>query len=142
MCVFIPFFFVNSLSFEVHFDTFFAGDFLGPRPLTRRLSSADRPTPNKARSEDDSFAKAAVIINRGAVAALLSEKAVSLLPVGVIGVEGEFKKGDLLKIVDEDRHFLGVGKAAFGSDKLKRDIPAGHQKPLIHYDYLYLENGK
>ncbi|HNZ68085.1 MAG: glutamate 5-kinase [Prolixibacteraceae bacterium] len=90
----------------------------------------------------DSFAKAAVIINRGAVAALLSEKAVSLLPVGVIGVEGEFKKGDLLKIVDEDRHFLGVGKAAFGSDKLKRDIPAGHQKPLIHYDYLYLENGK
>ncbi len=90
----------------------------------------------------DSFAKATVVINQGAAKALRSEKAVSLLPVGVVSVEGDFKTGDLLKIVDEEHRLLGVGKAAFGSDKLKKEYPAGHQKPLIHYDYLYLENGK
>ncbi len=90
----------------------------------------------------DSFAKATVVINQGAVKALCSDKAVSLLPVGVVAVKGDFKSGDLLRIVDEENHLLGVGRASFGSEKLKKELPAGHQKPLIHYDYLYLENGK
>ena len=37
---------------------------------------------------------------------------------------------------------IGIGKARFGSDKLEKEQKSGHQKPLIHYDYLYLENGK
>ena len=49
----------------------------------------------------DGFAKGEVIINQGAFNALNSEKAVSLLPVGVVSMESEFKKGDLIKIVDE-----------------------------------------
>lgn len=89
-----------------------------------------------------SFAKAVLVINQGAAQALQSEKAVSLLPVGVVSVEGDFKTGDLLKIVDEKNHYLGIGKAQFGSDKLEREKLANRQKPLIHYDYLYLENGK
>lgn len=90
----------------------------------------------------DSFAKATIVINQGAAAALLSDKAVSLLPVGVVRCEGSFKKDDLLKITDEKGHFLGVGKAGTSSDKLEKEKQAGKQKPLIHYDYLYLENGK
>lgn len=90
----------------------------------------------------DSFAKAVIIINKGAATALQSEKAVSLLPVGVVKVEGDFKVGDLLKIVDEENHYLGIGKAQFGSDKLEKEKEALRQRPLIHYDYLYLENGK
>lgn len=90
----------------------------------------------------DSFAKAVVVINKGAVDALHSEKAVSLLPVGVVAAEGDFRTGDLLKIVDEDYQTIGIGKARFGSDKLEKEQKSGHQKPLIHYDYLYLENGK
>jgi glutamate 5-kinase len=88
----------------------------------------------------DSFAKANIIINTGAVKALLSEKAVSLLPVGVVKVEGEFKTADLLKIFDENGNYLGVGKAQFGSDKLVKEKQVDKQKPLIHYDYLYLES--
>lgn len=90
----------------------------------------------------DSFAKSRVIINQGAAQALMSEKAVSLLPVGVVTSEGAFKRGDLLKIFDENDHYLGVGKAQFGSEKLEKEKLAAKQKPLIHYDYLYLENGK
>jgi glutamate 5-kinase len=93
-------------------------------------------------SYSDSFTKAVVVINPGAASALHSEKAVSLLPVGVIAVEGDFKTGDLLKIVDDKHHYLGIGKAQFGSDKLEKEKQAVRQKPLVHYDYLYLENGK
>jgi glutamate 5-kinase len=93
-------------------------------------------------SYSDSFAKAVIVINRGAVDALLSDKAVSLLPVGVVTVKGEFRSGDLLKIEDETSNYIGIGKAQFGSDKLEKEKEAARQKPLIHYDYLYLENGK
>lgn len=88
----------------------------------------------------DSFAKSRITINRGACTALFSHKAVSLLPVGVVSTAGPFKKGDLLRIFDEDGRYLGVGRAQYGSDKLEREAVAGRQKPLIHYDYLYLEN--
>lgn len=87
-----------------------------------------------------SFTKTQIKINNGAAAALCSEKAVSLLPVGVTAVESDFKTGDLLKIVDEEGNYLGIGKAQFGSDKLESEKIAPRQKPLIHYDYLYLEN--
>lgn len=89
-----------------------------------------------------SFTKAVLVINAGAAKALQSDKAVSLLPVGVVKREGDFKTGDLLKIVDEKNHYIGIGKAQFGSDKLEKEQASGKQKPLIHYDYLYLENGK
>ena len=93
-------------------------------------------------SYSGSFAKAVVVVNKGAANALHSEKAVSLLPIGVVAVEGDFKTGDLLKIVDEEHHYIGIGKAQFGSEKLEKEKTASRQKPLIHYDYLYLENGK
>lgn len=88
----------------------------------------------------DGFAKGQVIINQGASKALNSEKAVSLLPVGIIKVKCEFKKGDLIKIVDELGDVIGIGKASYGSDKIKSEKKSDKQKPIIHYDYLYLEN--
>ena len=88
----------------------------------------------------DSFAKSRITINQGACLALFSHKAVSLLPVGVVSAAGPFKKGDLLRIFNENGRYLGVGRAQYGSDKMEREAGAARQKPLIHYDYLYLEN--
>jgi glutamate 5-kinase len=88
----------------------------------------------------DGFAKGEVIINAGAVKVLDSEKAVSLLPVGIIKVVSEFKKGDLIKIVDESGRQIGVGKAGYGSLKIETEKLAEKQRPLVHYDYLYLGN--
>jgi glutamate 5-kinase len=90
----------------------------------------------------DGFTKGQVMINQGALKALVSEKAVSLLPVGVIKIISEFKKGDLIKITDESGVVVGIGKAQFGSDKIKSEPGAEKQKPLVHYDYLYMENKK
>jgi glutamate 5-kinase len=88
----------------------------------------------------DGFAKGEVVINAGAAKALDSDKAVSLLPVGIIKISSEFKKDDLIRIVDESGKVLGVGKAGYGSAKVENEKLSEKQKPLVHYDYLYLEN--
>ncbi len=88
----------------------------------------------------DGFAKGKVIINSGAFNALHSDKAVSLLPVGIVRVENEFKKGDLIKIVNESGHVVGLGKAQYGSEKIEIEKQSEKQKALVHYDYLYMEN--
>ena len=88
----------------------------------------------------DGFAKGRVVINEGAKKALHSENAVSLLPVGIIRIDSEFKKGDLIKIVDEQESIVGVGKAMYGSEKIEKEKQTDKQKPVVHYDYLYLEN--
>lgn len=88
----------------------------------------------------DGFTKGQVVINQGAIKALNSEKAVSLLPVGIVNIESEFKKGDLIKIIDESDNVVGIGKAQFSSDKINVEKQSVKQRPLIHYDYLYLEN--
>lgn len=90
-------------------------------------------------SYSDSFTKSTVTINDGAVKALLSDKAVSLLPVGISAISGDFRYGDLLRIVDGQNRLVGVGRACYGADKLDKERSAQKQKPLIHYDYLYLE---
>jgi glutamate 5-kinase len=86
------------------------------------------------------FAKGEVIINAGAAKALDSVKAVSLLPVGIVKVSNEFKKDDLIRIVDETGKLIGVGKASYSSSKVETEKLSEKQKPLIHYDYLYLGN--
>ena len=47
-------------------------------------------------SNSESFAKGVVVVNEGARRALTSERAVSLLPIGVVAVVGTFKKGDIV----------------------------------------------
>lgn len=84
------------------------------------------------------LAKGHVVVNEGAKNRLKSSNAASLLPVGVIKIEGEFKKGDIIKILDEKHHEIGLGQSKYGSKKAKAVIGQKYQKPIIHYDHLYL----
>ncbi|MGQ8338362.1 glutamate 5-kinase [Sunxiuqinia sp. A32] len=86
----------------------------------------------------DSFAKGELIINQGAREALFSPKATSLLPIGVINVRGMFQRGDIVKLVDEQGKLVGWGKSQYNSDKLEAERESTKQKPIVHYDYLYL----
>jgi len=89
----------------------------------------------------DGFAKGEIVVNEGAAKVLRSSKAVSLLPVGIVNVQSEFKRGDLIRMLDEKGKLIGLGKAAYGSDKIEKEKQTEKQKPLVHYDYMYLENG-
>ncbi|MCX6253974.1 MAG: glutamate 5-kinase [Bacteroidia bacterium] len=89
-------------------------------------------------SHSDTFAKGAVIINKGAKEALMGEKATSLLLIGITGVEGSFKSGDIVRILDEKGKNIGLGKSQYDSKKAEQNIGEKLSKPFIHYDYLFI----
>ncbi|MDB5261444.1 MAG: proB [Adhaeribacter sp.] len=119
-----------------------------PDILSKVLNETEintRFVPNKTASgkkkwiaHAEGAAKGTVQINEGAKVALTAPKATSLLPVGIVKITGEFQKGDIIKIVDEQNKLVGQGIAEYGSDKARERIGHQNQKPLVHYDYLFL----
>ena len=85
------------------------------------------------------FAKGELYLNEQAAKALCGQKAVSLLPVGIVRIEGEFEKDDIVKIIDHRNKPIGVGRVAFDSAEARTLIGKHGQRPMVHYDYLYLD---
>jgi glutamate 5-kinase len=101
---------------------------------------------NKKRwvAHSEGYEKGAVFINEGAASALTQEsRAASVLPVGITKIIGEFEKGDIIRLVADDGtergRALGYGMAQYNSAKARELIGKKRQKPLIHYDYLFLK---
>src|SRR5690606_32149393 len=88
-------------------------------------------------AHSDNYSKGEVVINEGAKKALLSQKIISLLPVGVVAVKGAFTRGEVIRIVDEKGEKIGLGKAEYGVKMAAEKIGMNNQKPLIQYDYVY-----
>jgi glutamate 5-kinase len=86
----------------------------------------------------DTFAKGSVVINNGARVALMGEKATSLLMIGISRINGVFRKGDIVRILDEEGNYLGLGQAQYDSDKAEENLGARLRKPFIHYDFLFI----
>lgn len=59
-----------------------------------------------------------IVVNNGAKEALLQGK--SLLPIGVIGVIEEFKKGDVISIIDEKEHEIARGIVNYDSTSCRK----------------------
>jgi len=89
-------------------------------------------------SHSDDFARGEVVINDGARIALLSDKAVSLLMIGISSLSGYFKEGDIVRIKDSGGNLLGLGKASYSSEETQVEKGGKKTKPFVHYDYLYL----
>jgi len=102
-------------------------------------SSEEVSSVKKWIAHSQGFAKGEIHINENAAKALTGERAISLLPVGVVKIMGDFEKDDIVKIVDEQGNSLGIGKVQYDSDKARDLIGKKNQKPLIHCDYMYLE---
>ncbi|WP_028910673.1 glutamate 5-kinase [Prevotella sp. AGR2160] len=104
-----------------------------------------RPNPNptsqvkKWIAHSESFAKGVAHINEKAAKALEGEKATSLLLVGVTSIDGDFEEGDIINVEDPDGKVIAVGRSAYSSDDAREAIGVHDIKPLIHYDYLYME---
>ena len=108
-------------------------------PNTHFVAHTGKPSHVKRwLAHSHSFAKGEVIVNDGAKQALLSEKASSLLFIGITKVEGSFKKGDIISIKDQKGILLGLGKSYYDSEKAIEKAGHKNSKPLVHYDYLYL----
>jgi glutamate 5-kinase len=63
--------------------------------------------------------RGALVVNDGALRALVSEKA-SLLPIGVVGVEGTFDKGDVVEIRDGSGRVHGRGLVNYAADACRK----------------------
>jgi len=101
-----------------------------------------KQSPKKWLAHGDQYFKGEVVINDGAKTALSSNKISSLLPVGITSVKGDFSKGDIIRITDENGLKIGLGKAEYPALLVQEKIGLKNQKPFIHYDYLYLfQNG-
>ncbi|AMR32687.1 glutamate 5-kinase [Mucilaginibacter sp. PAMC 26640] len=90
-------------------------------------------------AHSETAATGVVQVNEGAKTVLLSSKASSLLPIGIINVLEEFKKGEIIKIVDENNKLIGLGLAEYGAEKAREFTGKKNQRALVHYDYLYLQ---
>jgi glutamate 5-kinase len=107
---------------------------------TRFIASSKPISPiKKWIAHAEGFAKGEVYINEGACQAVLSPQATSILFVGVERIEGSFEKDDIIRILSSDGTLLGVGCAAFSSADAVTRIGQRAEKPLVHYDYLYLD---
>ncbi|MBK0378805.1 glutamate 5-kinase [Mucilaginibacter segetis] len=90
-------------------------------------------------AHSETAATGIVQVNDGAKTALTSGKASSLLPVGILEILADFKKGEIIKIVDDRNKIIGLGMAEYGAEKAKEWTGKQNKRPLVHYDYLYLQ---
>lgn len=102
-------------------------------------SDIDMSSVKKWIAHSDGFAKGRIRINNGAKEALLSDRAVSLLPVGIVDIEGRFETDDIIGIIDEEGNLLGVGRTTYSSKEAAEVIGQNNKRPIVHYDYLYIE---
>lgn len=90
-------------------------------------------------AHSEGFAKGKIHINQCATEVLNSDKAMSILPIGIIGIEGEFEKDDIVRIIDFCGKQVGVGKANCDSVQAREAMGKHGKKAVVHYDYLYIE---
>ena len=113
-----------------------------PNPLnyTRFIPSSEPVSSiKKWIAHSEGFAKGELHINHCATELLFSDKAVSILPVGITDVIGEFEKDDIVRIIDFGGKPIGVGKANCDSSQARETMGKHGKKPVVHYDYLYIE---
>ena len=90
-------------------------------------------------AHSEGFAKGELHIDDCAPKVLASDKAVSILPIGITDVRGEFEKDDIVRIIDFEGNPIGVGKANCSSEQAREAMGKHGKKPVVHYDYLYIE---
>lgn len=109
--------------------------------LCTRFVPSEQPVSSVKKwiAHSEGFAKGELHLNEQAVAVLTGTKATSLLPVGIVAIEGEFEKDDIVRIIGPDGAQIGVGKANCDSQQARESLGKHGQKPVVHYDYLYME---
>jgi len=106
---------------------------------TRFLARGEASSTKRWLASADSHATGWVSVNAGAEHALLDRsRLTSLLPVGIEEVEGRFSSGDVIQIRNAAGDVIGCGRARYDHEEARQLKGKRGQKPLIHYDYLYL----
>ncbi len=90
-----------------------------------------------------------LIVDAGLSKALRQKGSCSILPVGIVSVEGEFDSGDTVSVVDQEGHELARGMTNYGSEdvalikgcktsQIEDRIGYKHYDEVIHRDNLVI----
>ena len=120
----------------------------GERLGTQLLASTEVLTARKQWLADHLQVKGSVHLDQGAVRALVNERK-SLLPIGVVEVNGDFARGDVITCLGTDRREVARGLANYSSDQARRIAgrPSAEiesvlgfveERELIHRDNLVI----
>lgn len=100
----------------------------------KRQSSARRRL-----AHSDSLVRGKAYVNECAADSLTDSSISSLLLVGVVRLEGEFEKGDVIEVTDPGGKRLGYGISQYSSAGAQKNIGKKNIKALIQYDYMFIE---
>ncbi len=78
----------------------------------------------------------ALLVDDGAARALL-RKGRSLLPAGIIAIEGDFERGDAVSILGTDRRELARGIARYSGDELRQIVGCQSDQIVERLGYAY-----
>lgn len=81
-----------------------------------------------------------IVVNDGARSAL-AERGASLLPIGVVRIEGEFPAGSVVDIADEQGRSVARGLCALSAADARERIGRAGQRPLVHRNDVVLISG-
>lgn len=115
-------------------------DIISGKTIGTKFVSSDKSSSIKRRiAYSEGLTKGTVHVNKGAGELLLSKtKIMSLLPVGVTKVEGDFSKGDIIEIIGESKQKIGFGVAEYSAEKAKALIGKKQSRPIIHYNHMFI----
>ncbi len=93
-------------------------------------------------------ARGRLVLDAGAVRAVVAAR-MSLLPAGVVGVEGDFVAGDPVDLIDESGHTVARGLVNFDATELPgllgrstrelaRELGPAYEREIVHRDDLVL----
>lgn len=106
---------------------------------TRFDAAAERASSvKKWIAHSDIFAQGTVHVNAGAAEALRQSEGVSLLPVGVTAIDGDFADGDIVLVLDPDGATVAWGRATMTASAARTVIGQPAHQPLIHADYIFV----
>lgn len=77
-----------------------------------------------------------IVVDEGAARVITSTKPSNLLPIGIRSLSGEFEKGDVVSVCDQNGTVIGVGKAAYDSRKLESSLGKKGQPAFIRCAYF------
>ena len=117
------------------------GDGAGETLSFTRFVPSEQPVSSVKKwiAHSEGFAKGEIHLNEAATGLLTGERPMSILPVGITAVKGEFEKDDIVRVVGSDGRYLGVGRVSCSAAQAMTVIGKHGEKPVIHYDYLYIE---
>jgi glutamate 5-kinase len=113
----------------------FQGKQLGTKfSPVRRISSHKRRI-----AHGDTLARGTIVVNRCVEDKIFTSKiAMSLLPVGIIAAQGEFIKGDIVRIKTESGRTIGCGISKADAESVNKTAGTRGGRVVIHYDDLFV----